>query len=207
MSNNDVVLIPGDISWSLKYENALKDLYFISNLPGKKVIIKGNHDFWWTSISKLRKEPLENTFFIQNDILEFSNIIISGTRLWDFPFINWDEYSNSYKLDISDDEKFNDKIRKREIERLKLCLNKMEKYSDHFKIFLTHYPPIGQSRNRNIISDLLSEYYVDLCVFGHLHNINFDLDNIIDYKIDNTRYVLVSCDYLSFIPKYLVEER
>ena len=203
INDSNIVLIPGDISWALTYNNVLLDLQFISTLPGKKVIIKGNHDYWWQSISKLREESSNNLYFIQNDTLKLNEIVISGTRLWDYPFNRWEDSAPIFELD---EGKFdNDKIRRREIERLKMCLSKMQKTTNSFKIILTHFPPIGSNLGSNIITDLLTEHNVDLCVFGHLHDLPKNQKPPVDCIINKTRYVLVSCDYIDFKPKLICE--
>ena len=123
VSSDDVALIPGDIYWALKYEDVIPDLQYISNLPGIKVIVKGNYDYWWQSVSKLRKESLEGISFIQSNVIEKKGIIISGTRLWGCPYVKWEGFAKGFECNKN---KFNsEKIQKRELERLKSCLFKI----------------------------------------------------------------------------------
>ena len=203
VSDNDLVLIPGDISWATKYRDALPDLAFIEQLPGKKVILKGNHDFWWKSVSKLRKIFSEHMNFIQNDLLSLNEIAISGTRLWNFPFIEWHTSGFFPNLELKSSQ--HEKIRKREMERLKACLDKFHGCSTSERIFLTHFPPIGPDEKENMITNLLSEHEIDLCAFGHLHGLPKNEGNSFDRRVGGVRYVLVSCDCIGFCPKLLLE--
>jgi hypothetical protein len=90
VSDSDVVLVAGDISWAMTFEKALPDLRFLDHLAGRKIVIKGNHDYWWSSITRLRKEGPSSVQFIQNDVLEIEHGVISGTRLWSYPFVQWE---------------------------------------------------------------------------------------------------------------------
>ncbi len=210
VDESDVVLIPGDISWALKYEDTIPDLNFIADLPGRKVFVKGNHDYWWSSIKKLRNAAPENMDFIQNDTIEIEDIIVSGTRLWNYPFIKWDCATGFYvknvkmnNLNGKETQYNHEKIRNRELDRLKLCLSKMLNSVGRLRIFMTHFPPISSTFESNEITRLISENKIDVCVFGHLHGLPVSI--LADQVVDEVRYVLVSCDYLDFKLKLIHE--
>jgi len=204
VSSQDIVLIPGDISWAVRYEEADPDLRFIAALPGKKVIIRGNHDYWWPSISKLRKTAPETLYFIQNDALRFPGVRITGTRLWEYPFIRWDGGLEGPVATPPLDAQ-TQKLQKREIERLKRCLESLELVGRGLKIVLTHFPPLGPDLTPNIITDLMSSHGVRLCVFGHIHEPPEIRTPPIDHVVKGVRYVLTSCDQIDFNPKMLME--
>ena len=159
ISNEDVVLISGDISWAMYLEDAVPDLKFIRTLPGKIVILRGNHDYWWKSITAVRSVLPENMFAIQNDSILFENVIVCGTRGWTVP------ENNEHKT--ADDEK----IYNRELIRLKLALNnaKIKQKNGEKLICMLHYPPFNSKRQDSDFTKLLEEYKVDYCVYGHLH--------------------------------------
>jgi predicted phosphohydrolase len=208
ISKDELVLIPGDISWAMKLEEAEKDFAWIESLPGKKVIIKGNHDYWWGSISKVRAFLPPSITALQNDAIEINGIAICGTRLWDTPeyhFSKWVDYRENPKentlLGREKDEAATLKIYERELARLKLSLDQMEAGAD-LRIAMTHYPPIGGDLLESRAASLLESYQVNISVFGHLHQLKkgsklFGVKNGVDYK-------LVSCDWLDFQPLRLL---
>ncbi len=210
VSSDDLVLIPGDISWAMKMEDALVDLRWIDALPGKKIILRGNHDLWWTSASKLAKVMPPSIQFIHNNALTWEStkgtIALGGSRLWDTPeytfnsFIEFREnplaaVKNSEEL-INEKEN-GEKIFLRELERLRLSLNQIDK-SASLRIALTHYPPIGADLLPSRASAILEEYKIDICVFGHLHSIR--KRSLPFGKARGVDYVFTSCDYLEFVP-------
>lgn len=185
LSENDVLLIPGDISWAT-YANELKsDLDFIENLPGKKIISKGNHDYWWTSAKKL--EELKAGFniktinFLHNNFFVYGDTAICGNRGW-----------------IKSESDENKKIYDRELIRLELSLKAAQNAGYDKKIVMTHYPPC--SGNDEIFEDFLeiiNKYNVKRCIYGHLHN-NFS--SAFTGMCGDIKFDLVSADYLDFIP-------
>ncbi|MDD2371317.1 MAG: metallophosphoesterase [Firmicutes bacterium] len=181
VSDEDLVLIPGDVSWAMKLEDAYFDLEYIAKLPGKKVLIKGNHDLWWSSVSKLRSLNLNNMFFIQNDSFEYENISICGSRGWLIP--------EDGELSPEDEKIYN-----RELIRLE---NSLKSAKFERKVVLIHHPPIGKDGAISKFIDIMERYGVERCVYGHIHN-RFDNRVFIDGKIGNIEYNLLSCDYLNF---------
>ncbi|NGX34529.1 MAG: 3',5'-cyclic adenosine monophosphate phosphodiesterase CpdA [Candidatus Anoxychlamydiales bacterium] len=201
---NDLVLVPGDISWAIKLKDALIDLEWLHSLPGKKVIIRGNHDYWWPSFSKLKEAIPPSISFIQNNALSFDDIAIAGARLWDTKEYNFDEYINfvynpKQKNDLEKDiqKDLSEKIFLREIERLKLSLEKLDTKAKT-KIVMTHYPPISADLKDSIVSKLLEKHNIDICIFGHLHNLKAE-KKMFGQK-NNIKYMLTSADYINFNP-------
>jgi len=202
ISPDDLVLIAGDTSWAKKLEEALPDLEWIDSLPGTKVLLRGNHDYWWSSLAKMEKVLPESLHLIQNNSFMWKNYEIGGARLWDsdFTFDGYIDYRESPDAHISPREinhEENAKIFKREIGRLELSLNSFRD-TESTKIVMTHYPPIDADLNPSPVSELLEEYHISLCVFGHLHNVK---PNALPFGVRNgVNYILTSCDYLDFIP-------
>ncbi len=153
ISNNDTVLIAGDTSWALKYSDAIHDLNFIDSLPGKKIIIKGNHDYWWASITKMNVEY--NTIkFIQNNSFVVENYNICGCRGWLRPIGEENTQQNI-------------KIYNRELLRLKNSLDSIV-YKDNPIIILTHYPFTYNGEDTEF-TELIADYNVEKIIYGHLH--------------------------------------
>ena len=208
---DDIVLVPGDISWGMRLEEALADLEWLAALPGRKVMIKGNHDYWWQSVNKLRGLGLPGMYFIQNDALLIDGIAIGGTRLWDFPDIRWGYVSNRDNEEVAEEkrtapakkrEEDPEKIRARELERLQLSLGKLDKTAT-LRVCMTHFPPLGEDGEPTEITELLEDFTLDFCVFGHVHALVERPHEGADTVIGGTRYVLAASDYLEHAPKLL----
>lgn len=187
VSEDDVVLIAGDISWAMKLEDAKLDLNLISSLPGKKIIIRGNHDYWWKSISGVRSLLPDNFYALQNDFVVIDNFIFCGSRGWQVP---------EQKFKTQEDEK----IFNREKIRLQLSLSsakqekeKLLKNGKQCKIVaLFHYPPFNSKFEESDFTKLFEEYEVESVVYGHLHG-NKCRYNFLT-KINGINYYLTSCD-------------
>ena len=178
---DDIVLMAGDFSWAMKLEETKADFELLKNLPGKKVLIRGNHDYWWSSISAVRKFVPENFFAIQNDAIKFGDYIICGTRLWTLP--------NTAKVLSAEDEK----IYKRELIRLEMTLQSAKKLqtSNEKIICMLHYPPYTFKEEENEVTALIEKYGVSKVVYGHIHaNCR---QNLILNK-NGVDYYLTSCD-------------
>lgn len=209
ISPDDLVLIPGDISWAMRTEDAVPDLEWIHQLPGTKVILRGNHDYWWVSLSKVEKILPPSVHLIQNNSFRWKGVSIAGARLWDTPEYSFGQYidyvpnSRCKKLMEEDENPAEaEKIFQRELGRLEMSLKTLP-VEPSLRIAMTHYPPIGGDLQPSRTSALLEKYQVKLCVFGHLHNVKqkiplFGTKNGIEYK-------LAACDYLNFSPLLLVE--
>lgn len=201
---DDLVLLPGDISWGMSIAEAKVDLDWIDALPGTKVMLKGNHDYWWTSLSKVEKILPPSIHAIQNNVFRWNNVAIAGSRLWDTPeysfqqFVNFVDNPRANKLtEVQHDQGEMERIFLRELTRLELSLKSLPRDAS-MRIAMTHYPPIGANLTPSRASILLEKYQISLCAFGHLHNIKQDLSM---FGIKNgVRYTLVSCDYVDFEP-------
>ena len=183
LTDDDVLLIAGDISWAMQLENAQPDLDFIAGFKGKKVILRGNHDYWWKSLSAVRAAVGKNMFVIQNDSVKIGNVVIAGSRGWTEPEGN------------AEDEK----IYKREVLRIKMSLTDAAKkrMPEDKLIIMTHYPPFGTKKN-SPITETIKEAEATAVVYGHIHGRNYKKD--LHYVIDGIPYYLTSCDLLDNVP-------
>ncbi len=181
VSDDDIVLIAGDISWAMSLENALLDLEQFSKLKGKKIIIRGNHDYWWKSLSKIRANIYDNFYVLQNDCVKIGNVIICGSRGWTV------EGSN----DFTQEDK---KLYLRENERLRLALNAVKKVrEDGDKVIaMIHFPPFNVKREDSLYTQMFKENSVDAVVYGHLHGKDCKADRVL--VKDGIPYYLSSCD-------------
>lgn len=187
---DDLVLIPGDISWALKLEDAYLDLKRIDDLPGKKVFIKGNHDYWWQSLKKINDLNLESLIFIQNNAYNYKDIGIGGTRGWTF--------KDSEFFDEKDEKVYN-----RELLRLRNSLSCIEKDAK-LKIAMIHYPPFDVNSKADEFVDIMKEFDIDICIYGHLHSDGHKY--ILEGLIEGIEFHCVSSDYLNFELKKLYGE-
>jgi len=181
VSDEDVVLLSGDFSWAMKLEDTKKDFELLKDLPGKKVIIRGNHDYWWKSISGVRDFLPEGFYAIQNDAIKFGNFVVCGTRGWTIA-------ERNQKLSEEDE-----KIYKREVIRLDLTLasaEKLRKEGDKV-VCMMHYPPFNFFHDDSEMTKLIKKYNVDAVVYGHLHSIK---NPSLVVKKDEIPYYLTSCD-------------
>ncbi len=185
VGEEDIVLIAGDISWGTTLEEGLYDLNSLKGLPGKKVFIRGNHDYWWNGITKLRRSaPDESFYFLQNDCIKFSNIVICGSRGWTCPG----------SADYTDHD---EKLYLREAERFRLCFKEVEKIrrEGDILIALIHFPPMGLKLQPTLFTRLFEENGANKVVFGHLHG---DVFFPFYYNHGGVEYYLTSCDKINF---------
>lgn len=200
----DLVLIAGDISWGKLIDEALPDLEWINSLPGTKVMIRGNHDYWWSAINKLRKVLPPTISVLQNDCFHWNGISIGGARLWDDYHLNFDRYVdfvkvNCVKLTETDSDQENaERIYLRELLRLENSLRCLDPNAKK-RLVMTHYPPIGPRLESSRASALLEKYEVDVCVFGHVHNLKHEPDSLFGKK-NGIEYIMTAADYLDFTP-------
>lgn len=191
VGEEDLVLIPGDISWAMKGEDALPDIEFLDSCPGYKVMLRGNHDYWWNSISKVRAMLPERFFALQNDSLRFGKILLCGTRGWTCP--------GSSVFSEEDDRK----IYEREVMRQKMSISSMNRQEGDYVIGMMHYPPFNEKREESDFSRAWAEGKVNEVIYGHLHGRS--CFSAFEGERDGVLYHLVSCDYLQFKPKLLLE--
>ncbi|WP_066503786.1 metallophosphoesterase [Abyssisolibacter fermentans] len=189
VKEEDLVLIPGDISWALKLKEAYNDLNIIDKLPGKKVLIKGNHDYWWETKAKLKALDLQTIEFIQNDCFIYNNIAIFGTRGW------LSKDSDEFKQkDI--------KIYSRELNRLELSLSSLKDKDVDKKIVMIHYPPFNIDSTPNEFVDVMKKYGVDICLYGHLHSEGHKY--VTEGIIKDIDFQCVSSDFIDFKLKKII---
>lgn len=184
LSDDDVLLIAGDISWAMTLEAAKPDLEFIGSLKGHKIIIRGNHDYWWKSISSVRKALCGNTYALQNDCTKIGNVVFAGSRGWTTP---------EKGAVLPKDEQ---KIYDREILRFRMGLEeaKKQRCEGDSLVVLCHYPPFNSTFDKTPFTDMFEEYDVNAVVYGHLHGPNVKICKKI--KIGQVSYYLTSCDLL-----------
>ena len=198
VTDDDTVIIPGDISWALTLDEAKSDLLFLESLPGKKILGKGNHDFWWCTMKKHRdffqEHGIETLSFLYNNAYETDDFIIAGTRGW---------YYDEDAQNTPNDTDFI-KLTNRETGRLKISLDaavKLKEASPEKEILVfTHFPPYYAGKESEQIVNLLSEYGIRRVYYGHIHG-NYTIDPTIDCR--GIQMNIISADYLNFIPKII----
>ncbi|MBP3500977.1 MAG: metallophosphoesterase [Clostridiales bacterium] len=190
LNDEDVTVLCGDLSWGMSLEESLEDFRFIDALPGRKILLKGNHDYWWNTVSKmerfLKEHELTTISFLYNNCLTYGDKAICGTRGW------------FYELDNQGTH--NEKMLLREAGRLETSL----KLAGEREILcFLHYPPLYQGYECPEILRLLREYRVKACYYGHLHGASHR--RRIEGERGGTDFSLVAADYLRFVPKKICE--
>ena len=214
VSDEDIVFLVGDMSWALRLDEAACDLQEIASLPGKKYMIRGNHDYWWASANKMHNLMGDAITFIQGhgtaELIQTEEgprlIAFGGTRAYLCP-------GDSHFSPETDQS-----IYDRELMRTEAALQEMDKATAYLsstsdlsidienipvtKLLLLHYPPFNESNAPSGFTDLMEQYKVDICIFGHLHDqISF---NRIPKEFGTTKLELVSADYLDFMLKQII---
>lgn len=187
VKDEDVVLIPGDISWATTFDDALVDLKWIEDLPGKKVLLKGNHDYWWSSVSKMNL-LFESLIFLQNTFFVYEGIAICGARGWDCPHEQFTEHD--------------EKIYKREQIRLKLSLDAAVKQGIEQVLVMMHYPPVYETFEDSAFTEIFESYGVEQVIYGHVHT---SFEGLVEGVFNGVDYRCVSSDYLGFKPYRLMD--
>lgn len=192
VNNKDLVILPGDFSWAMYLKDTYEDFKYLNELPGKKILLKGNHDYWWTTLKSMREYIKENNFwdidFLYNNSYLYENYIIAGTRGW-----QWNDSEEDYKL------------LRRELLRLELSIQDgIKNFGIDKKILIcTHYPPFNTTKNEDLdYISLMKKYSVQKCIYGHLHGNSHK--NAIQGNIDGIEFKLVSCDYTNFKVEKLI---
>lgn len=192
VSPEDTVLVPGDVSWGLRPDEALADLEWVHRLPGRKIFIKGNHDLWWTAVGRLN-QLYEDEVFLQNVSYRIpdTDIYICGSRGWICPgtegFSQHDE-----------------KIYRREVLRLKMSLDDARRQGAGEIIAMLHYPPTNDKLQNSKFTEALTEAGVRTCVYGHLHGRNNFRRGLVGVR-NGVEYKLTSLDALAARPLLLRE--
>ena len=188
VKDEDLVLLPGDFSWAMNLKDTYEDFCYLNELPGKKILLKGNHDYWWNSLKKLNEYIEENKFkdiyFLHNNSYEFEGKIIAGTRGWSLGLLNEEDKA----------------IVSRELIRLELSIQDgIKKYGEDKEIIVCmHYPPT----NKEMLTDsdfikLMQKYNVKKCIYGHLHGDALATE-VVEGNVGGIDIKLVSADYLDF---------
>ncbi|MEM7403419.1 MAG: metallophosphoesterase [Myxococcota bacterium] len=194
---DDVVLCPGDLSWAMRLAQAQQDLQWIACRPGRKVLLRGNHDYWWSSLKQVRAALPAGCVALQNDSIDVGSWIVAGARGYDLP--------QPQGLMSSQDRQ----IYERELVRLRLSLQhaRQQPQPDKPLIVAMHYPPCGYMTQAGAKDDfvaLLQEFGVKICVYGHLHG-----DSVqklaVQGVVDGIAYHLIACDWLQFRPKLIAQ--
>ncbi len=188
VNDSDTVVIPGDISWAMSLEDAKEDFCFLHNLPGKKIILKGNHDYWWTTKKKMDTFLNENGFdsisILHNNAFKVGDFVLCGSRGW------------FYDAQTGHDEK----VIMREAARLERSIEEGEKLTGEIIAFL-HYPPVMADRKCEEIFSVLKKHEIRRCFYGHLHS----QSNLyaVNGEVENINFSLISADFLEFCPRII----
>ena len=192
ISSEDLVLLPGDFSWSMYLKDTFKDFEFLNKLPGKKILLKGNHDYWWTTVTSMNEFIKENNFnninFLFNSAIEYEDKIIVGTRGWS----------------LNDSEDDYEKMLNREAIRLEnSILDGIKKYGENKEIIcMMHYPPITktmlESNKHSQYIEIMKKYNIHTCIYGHLHGNS--QQEAVEGTYEGVKLKLISSDYLKFVP-------
>ena len=198
VKENDLVVLPGDFSWSTYLKDTYEDFKFIDSLPGKKILLKGNHDYWWTTVTSMKNFLKENNFgsidFVYNSAYEFENLIIAGTRGWS-------------RLEEGNNQKLID----REAARLELSIKQSLKINEKYNnnedntenkeiVVFMHYPPITKenkfNNETNAFIQIMEKYNIKRCYYAHLHGLA--INDAVEGYYWGINFKLVSADRLDF---------
>lgn len=189
LGDDDLTILCGDTSWGIDFQESLEDFKFIDKLPGKKIILKGNHDYWWNTAAKMKNFFAENDIssidILHNNCFFYQDWAICGTRGWFFE----EELSGH-----------NEKILNREVGRLETSLKAA---GDHPILAFLHYPPLYYGYRCPEIIRKLEEFQVKDCFYGHLHGPTHK--RAIEGTVGNVAYHLVAADFLGFVPKKIFD--
>ena len=182
----DTVVVAGDISWAMRLEDAAADFAFLNGLPGEKLLLKGNHDYWWSTRSKIdaffQEQGFSTLHILHNCAYRVGDVAVCGTRGW------------LYNSETAEDKK----IVAREAGRLLASLAEGEKLGGEPMVFL-HYPPVYDSMECGGILDILEERRISHCYFGHIHG-QYAARKALVGEYRGVRMHLISCDFVNFIP-------
>lgn len=197
VSDSDTVVVPGDISWAMTLDEAAEDFRFIDSLPGKKILGKGNHDFWWTTVSKMQKFlsdiGVTSVVFLQNNAFIADEKVICGTRGW---FIDERLQATQNPTDYG-------KLIAREVGRLELSLKEGERLRDEsgenmpITVFM-HFPPVFGDFVVPELIEVMKSHEVGECFFGHIHG-RYSIPQTVEY--DGIKINLISADFIDFYPQ------
>lgn len=188
VGQEDLVLVPGDVSWAMRLPDVRDDLAFIGALPGTKLLLRGNHDYWWNSVTKVRALMGEGCFALQNDAFFFGDFAIAGSRGWTCPgSVNFSEEDRA--------------IYEREVIRFGLSLSAAGR--EKRLLAMLHFPPFNEKRMSSGFTELIDNHGVETLVYGHLHD--KACQNAFEGVRNRTQYMLCSADHLGFVPRLVAQ--
>ncbi|MHB8764952.1 MAG: metallophosphoesterase [Deferrisomatales bacterium] len=208
----DVVCLPGDLSWAMKLPDAAGELAWLGRLPGRKVLVKGNHDYWWGSVGKVRRALPEGVYALQHDALCLDGVAFAGARGWVDPTLDFRGLSPCLPGEDAGPDPLHgiqggeedEKIYRREIDRLEASLRAMDPGA-RLRVALLHFPPTSPALEETPVTRLLARYRVDVVAFGHLHGTDGRVfENPYGVR-DGATYHLVSADFAGFAPLPIAE--
>ncbi|MGI5823676.1 MAG: metallophosphoesterase [Dethiobacteria bacterium] len=192
VKDNDVVIIGGDISWAMRLEETREDFNFIHQLPGKKILFRGNHDYWWQSYSKVLQALPPSMLAVQNNYISYrGRMALCGTRGWTVP--GGENYTEQ-----------DEKIYQRELIRLRLSLTAAQK--DGFDEFIVtlHYPPLTSRGEDTGFTAIMQEFGARICLYGHLHGV--DQQRVFQGEREGITYYFTAADFLNFNPLLILAD-
>ena len=193
ITDNDTVVLAGDISWGMSLQQALPDFRFINGLPGEKIVLKGNHDYWWTTKKKMEDffaaESINTISILHNNHFTYENYGICGTRGW----VNGSDGSRDFQ---------DEKVLKREVQRLETSIQSALKEKLEPIVFM-HYPPIFASNFNYDILEILYRYDIKSCYYGHIHGRSAH-ELCVTNTYDGIDFHLIAGDYLQFVPEKII---
>ena len=190
VSEDDLVIVPGDISWAMRPEEAVVDLNWLATLPGQKLLVRGNHDYWWGAIGKVRRMLPPGIYALQNDSFSWGDWTICGTRGWIYPG------------DEGFDPEYDQRIYQREIHRLRLSLESSRSQAGTDLICALHFPPFNKFNGSSGFSDLMEEWGVKICLYGHVHSLG--REKVFQGRQRGIEYYYVAADGVDFSPVVIV---
>jgi predicted phosphohydrolase len=207
--DDDVVLVPGDISWARNLDGAAADLAWLAARPGRKILCKGNHEYWWTSRNKVRAALPDGMYALEGDAVRIGDLTVGGTRLWDVPGVSYHDLIVWQGTPISAELSEADvaaalKVYERELGRLDRALDALDPGAS-LRIAITHYPPVGPGLTSNEVTDRFERARVAHVVFGHLHALDPARADEVGGELRGVHYHLTSCDWIEFAPVLICE--
>jgi predicted phosphohydrolase len=192
-SPNDLLLVPGDISWATRIEEVAPDFNFISTLPCTVLLSLGNHDLWASKESKILPVLPANAKWVEHHCYRHGNLAIVATRLWDIDGVfPWPGHFPANCADAP-------KLARREMTRLTNSLKLLPQDDDIVRILMLHFPPLAADAAPGVVTQLIEKYKVNYCVYGHVHG-QKERVPAIDAVVGGTRFMLTSCDWLEMQP-------
>lgn len=222
VGGDDLVLVAGDTSWAMRIAEALPDLEFLDRLPGRKILIPGNHDYWWSSLSKVRSLLPPSLSALDGDAMLVGDVAVCGARLWQAPDISFADIitvgADADPLVAAADSSLevaqrNERIWRRERERLRRAVEHLQKLENdrppgaaplRSRIAMTHFPPCDSRVSPNELTSLFEGAAIDHVVFGHLHSVSTETADPLFGASRGVHYHLVACDFVGFAPQRIV---